>query len=234
MIESLMLMALGFFVATLFALATARLVWRRAVTVTERRLGIENDPDTADAGRSAELDALLARQRRELEPLHNEIAALNQKNEALQEDSASLQAELTAARAALAAREAKLERLAGAFAALAAALSAAGRHSDEARQALETAVETATRLAADLAPAEPVAAPDAAVPLTPYPDQEGETDRQTLAEIAASIHRMDHENPQDSAENSDDDSETRLTAEAHLGDRALAARIRALEAGVAS
>ena len=233
MIESLMLMALGFFIATLFALATARLVWRRAVTVTERRLGIENDPDTADAGRSAELDALLARQRRELEPLHNEIAALNQKNEALQEDSASLQAELTAARAALAAREAKLERLAGAFAALATALTAAGRHQDEARQALETAGETATRLAADLAPAAP-AAPDAAAPLTPYPDQEAETDRQTLAEIAASIHRMDHENPQDSAENSDDDSETRLTAEAHLGDRALAARIRALEAGVAS
>lgn len=79
MIESLMLMALGFFIATLLALATARLVWRRAVRVTERRLGVENDPEADEAARSAELDAALARQRRALEPLHNEIAALSEK-----------------------------------------------------------------------------------------------------------------------------------------------------------
>ncbi|MDP2122777.1 MAG: hypothetical protein Q8J92_00210, partial [Parvibaculum sp.] len=65
MIESLMLMALGFFVATLFAMIAARLVWRRAVTVTERRFGAEN----GEAARSAELDALLTQQRREVEPL---------------------------------------------------------------------------------------------------------------------------------------------------------------------
>ena len=34
MIESLMLIALGFFIASLFAMIGAQLVWRRAVTVT--------------------------------------------------------------------------------------------------------------------------------------------------------------------------------------------------------
>ncbi len=59
-------------------------------------------------------------------------------------------------------------------------------------------------------------------------------DRQALAAIAASINRMDEENRQETAENEDGAADNRLAAEANLGDRALAARIRALEAGVAS
>ncbi len=67
MIESLMLIALGFFIATLFAIIAGRLVWRRAVKVTARRLGAADDGETADVTHDAELDALLARQRREVE-----------------------------------------------------------------------------------------------------------------------------------------------------------------------
>lgn len=226
MIESLMLIALGFFIATLFAIIAGRLVWRRAVKVTARRLGAADDGETADVTHDAELDALLARQRREVEPLHNEIAALNEKNEALQADRDRLQDEIEAANAEISARDARAAAMAGELKSIGAALAEQTRRQDEARETLKNLSETTARLAADIAPDVPQEAPEAS--------DSGEGDRQALAAIAAPINRMDEENRQETAENEDGAADNRLAAEANLGDRALAARIRALEAGVAS
>ena len=82
MIESLMLIALGFFIASLFAMIGAQFVWRRAVTVTLRNLGVdgadsgtENDGKTEE-NRQAELDAMIRRHERDLAPLKAEIGRL--------------------------------------------------------------------------------------------------------------------------------------------------------------
>jgi chromosome segregation ATPase len=233
MIESLMLMALGFFIATLFALAAARLVWRRAAKVTAQRLGVSNDEENDGAGHSADLEALLTRQRREVEPLHREIAELTRKNEALQGDTADLRARLEDAHAHVAARDNRLAALARELGRIGAALSDETRRQDRARETLQNLSKTATRLAEEVAPA-PETAAEPRRALEPYADEAAETDRQTLAEIAASINRMDDENQRESAENEAADPDDQTTAEAHLGDRALAARIRALEAGVTS
>ena len=230
MIESLMLMALGFFIATLFAIIAARLVWRRAVKVTARRLGMADEGETADVTHDAELDALLARQRREVEPLHNEIAALSEKSEALQADRDRLRDAVETANAEISARDARLAALASALKSIGATLAEQTHRQDETRETLKNLSESAARLAEDAAPA---AAETQHAPQAPA-DDSGEADRQALAAIAASINRMDEENRQEIAENEPDTSGARLTAEAHLGDRALAARIRALEAGVAS
>ncbi|MEX0839127.1 MAG: hypothetical protein WD034_06310 [Parvibaculum sp.] len=237
MIESLMLMALGFFIATLFAIAAARLVWRRAAKVTARRLGMSDDEENDSAVHSAELDAVLARQRREVEPLHNRIAELTRKNEALQGDTADLRVRLEAAYADIAARDGRLATLARELSRIGAALTDETRRQDRARETLQNLSKTAARLAEEVAPAAtaaPETAPEPRGALEPYADETAETDRQTLAEIAASINRMDDENRRESAENEATAADDQATAEAHLGDRALAARIRALEAGVAS
>ena len=77
MIESLMLIALGFLIATLFALIGAQFVWRRAVTVTLRKMAPDDAADTdAAEDRQAELDRLLQRHERELAPLQAEIRNL--------------------------------------------------------------------------------------------------------------------------------------------------------------
>ncbi|MBX3488934.1 hypothetical protein [Parvibaculum sp.] len=230
MIESLMLMALGFFIATLFAIIAARLVWRRAVKVTERRLGAAGEDEIAGVSHNAELDALLARQRREIEPLHNEIAALNEKSEALQADRDRLRDEVEAANAEISARDARAAALAQELKSIGAALAEQTNRQDETRQTLKNLSETAARLAEDAAPAagKTQHAPEALA------DDNGEADRQALAAIAASINRMDDENRQETAKNDGDTADDRLTAEAQLGDRTLAARIRALEAGVAN
>jgi len=229
MIESLMLMALGFFIATLFAMIAARLVWRRAVTVTERRFGAEN----GEAARSAELDALLTQQRREVEPLHNEIAALTRKNEALQGDTANLRARLEDAYADVAARDDRLAALAEDLGRIGAALTAEARRQDETRNTLKNLSDSATRLAGEIAPAGSRASePQAAQAADPV--ETADADRRTLAAIAASINRMDDENWRESAENSADEADRDSAADAVLSERALAARIRALEAGVAS
>ncbi|PKQ04906.1 MAG: hypothetical protein CVT72_11110 [Alphaproteobacteria bacterium HGW-Alphaproteobacteria-11] len=218
MIESLMLMALGFFIATLFAIIAARLVWRRAVKVTERHLGAAGEDEIAGVSHNAELDALLARQRREIEPLHNEIAALNEKSEALQADRDRLRDAVEAAKAEISARDARAAALAQELKSIGAALAEQTNRQDETRETLKNLSETAARLAEDAAPA----------------GDGDEADRQALAAIAASINRMDDENRQETAENDGDTADDRLTAEAQLGDRTLAARIRALQAGVAN
>lgn len=82
MIENLMLIALGFFVATLFAAIAAQFVWRRAVTVTTRELaGVAQQADESE--RARELDLLIQRQQAEMAPLEAEIDRLRNEAEAL-------------------------------------------------------------------------------------------------------------------------------------------------------
>ena len=99
MIESLMLIALGFFIASLFAMIGAQFVWRRAVTVTLRNLGVdgadsgtENDGKTEE-NRQAELDAMIRRHERDLAPLKAEIGRLKSENAGLSEAQQRLEAE---------------------------------------------------------------------------------------------------------------------------------------------
>ncbi|PKQ02290.1 MAG: hypothetical protein CVT73_19045, partial [Alphaproteobacteria bacterium HGW-Alphaproteobacteria-12] len=109
MIESLMLIALGFLIATLFALIGAQFVWRRAVTVTLRKMdpdGRANEEAGAAEDRQAELDRLFQRHERELTPLQAEIrnlraenARLAAENDALTEEKAQLAADTDALRA---------------------------------------------------------------------------------------------------------------------------------------
>jgi chromosome segregation ATPase len=104
MIESLMLIALGFLTATLFALIAIQFVWRRAVTVTTRKL--TGDIDLEEAHRNAErivslesalqdsqqevtaltqrrtqLESALATASREAQSLHDEVGELRARHE---------------------------------------------------------------------------------------------------------------------------------------------------------
>lgn len=86
MLESIMLIALGFLTATLFALIAIQFVWRRAVKVTTRKLTSDLDLDElkASADEAASLNI-------SLRDKNNEISALTSKN-------AQLEASLAAAR----------------------------------------------------------------------------------------------------------------------------------------
>lgn len=243
MIESLMLVALGFFVATLFAAIAAQFVWRRAVTVTKRSL-LEMDAASTEEARAAELDALMQRHRKETAPLEQEIRhlraerdALHSSNEELARDNASLANEINTLRN-------ETSRLQAEVAAL-------GSHADRA------AADAAERMAAvkhEISALETVIAgiaapiPAAISPLASYIVEEpgeahaGEAGEagiamdsadaeRTLSEVKASLARLDAMTGDDrtAAEHADE----RLT-EAHIGDKALLARIKALEAGVAN
>ncbi|MFZ3035015.1 MAG: hypothetical protein WA138_13505 [Parvibaculum sp.] len=107
MLESIMLIALGFLTATLFALIAIQFVWRRAVKVTTRKLTSDIDldelrgkADQADAldeslrekntqvaalsARNTELEGNLSRARREIETLNQSIADLQAEHANLQ------------------------------------------------------------------------------------------------------------------------------------------------------
>ncbi|MCW5604188.1 MAG: hypothetical protein KIT18_06560, partial [Burkholderiales bacterium] len=135
-----------------------------------------------------------------------------------------------AANAEISARDARATALARELKSIRETLAEQARRQEDTRNTLKNLSETAARLAGDAAPA---AAETRHAPEAPAGDGD-EADRQALAAIAAAINHMDDENRQETAENDADAADDRLTAEAHLGDRALAARIRALEAGVAS
>lgn len=247
MIESLMLIALGFLIATLFALISAQFVWRRAVTVTLRKMDPDNaaDADAAD-DRQAELDRLLQRHERELAPMQAEIrnlraesARLNAANESLEmekaqlsADSAALHAEGERLRSALAALR---ERIGGAVAETAkraASVAAASRELSGLEQALaaearhyEAAREELAALEAPAAPAKESHVPQA---LEPYTSDEQDEDARTLAEVKASLLAEIDGTPEGTAEGDEDDEN-----EAPASGPSLAERIRALEAGVA-
>lgn len=249
MIESLMLMALGFLIATLFALVAAQFVWRRAVKVTTRRLE-SHDGAANETARMAELDTLLKRQERETQPLQAEIERLGAQNRELAaanddlarensdliERNRLLQADREALQAAIDERERQAATLAATMAGELATLERA--IDEEARRHAETLNSlgaSAAALGGTLQQPAPAQAPEilAVQQLEPYPAAEGESeadaDARTLAEVKASLlaELEDGEEPE-TAETGRDPA----TADAHISDRTLAARIRALEAGV--
>jgi DNA repair exonuclease SbcCD ATPase subunit len=88
MLESFMLIALGFLTATLFALIAVQLAWRRAVTVTTRKLTSELDLD--DLKLKAERASLLDVN---LQDKQEEISALIARNARLEETLTTAQAD---------------------------------------------------------------------------------------------------------------------------------------------
>lgn len=98
MVESLMLIALGFLTATLFALVAIQFVWRRAVKVTTNRLEGELN---ADEARHA-VDRL-ANVQVQLQDKQHEVRALTERNTAVEETLAHASSELQALREEIAA-----------------------------------------------------------------------------------------------------------------------------------
>ena len=247
MIESLMLIALGFLIATLFALIGAQFVWRRAVTVTLRKMAPDGEADTdAAEERQAELDSLLRRHERELAPMQAEIrnlraesARLAAENEALEMEKAQLSADSDALRAegerlrsALAALRERIDRAAAETAKRAASVAAASRELSGLEQALaaEARHYEAARgeLAALEAPAAQAAESHVPQALEPYSPEEQDEDARTLAEVKASLLAEIDGTPEGTARRDEDDED-----EAPASGPSLAERIRALEAGVA-
>jgi len=245
MIESLMLIALGFLIATLFALIGAQFVWRRAVTVTLRKMDADGGADAAE-DRQAELDSLLQRHERELAPMQAEIrnlraenARLAAENEALEmekaqlsTDSDALRAEGERLRSALAALRERIDRAAAETAKRAASVAVASRELSGLEQALAAEARHYEAARRDLAALETPAAPaeESHVPqvLEPYSPEEQDEDARTLAEVKASLLAEIDGTPEGATRGDEDDED-----EAPASGPSLAERIRALEAGVA-
>lgn len=243
MIESLMLIALGFFVATLFAAIAAQFVWRRAVTVTRRSL-LEMDAETAEEARVLELDDLMQRHRRETAPLEMEINRLRNEKDALASSNDDLARENTALTNEINALRGETRGLGAEVEALRTFI---GQNSALAAERIAVLKQEIYALEAVIGDRpEPGSTPVAAPALPPEPEQavarqdddaqqvETDTDadqaERTLAEVKASLARLDAMTADDRTAPGPDD---RLT-EAHIGDKALLARIKALEAGVAN
>lgn len=251
MIESLMLIALGFFVATLFAAIAAQFVWRRAVTVTRRDL-LETDAETAEDVRVRELDDLMQRHRRETAPLEAEVSRLRSEKEALassNDDLARENTDLTRDNTALTDEINALRAETGRLGAEAEALRAfIGQNSAYAAERIAVLKQEIYALEAVIGDRpEPAPAPMATPAQPPEPEPElavapqadaslGQMDvgadeaERTLAEVKASLARLDAMSADDRTAPGTDDRPT----EAHIGDKALLARIKALEAGVAN
>lgn len=249
MIESLMLIALGFFVATLFAAIAAQFVWRRAVTVTRRNL-LETEAEAAEDVRVRELDDLIQRHRRETAPLEAEVSRLSHEKDALassNDDLARENTDLARVNTDLSneinALRNEAERLRSEAEGLRAFISQNGALAAERVAILKQeiyALEAVIGASPEPGPA-PVAAPapppepaQAVAQQADAPQEEisvepDEAER-TLAEVKASLARLDAMTADDRTAPSTDD---RLT-EPHIGDKALLARIKALEAGVAN
>lgn len=86
MVESLMLVALGFLTATLFAIVAIQLVWRRAVTVTSERVRGELNFDEMQRtiDRLADAETALDDERREVADLTAHTRALSERNAELE------------------------------------------------------------------------------------------------------------------------------------------------------
>ena len=247
MIESLMLIALGFLIATLFALIGAQFVWRRAVTVTLRKMDPDGAADTdAAEDLQAELDRLLQRHERELAPMQAEIrnlraesARLAAANETLEIEKTQLSADSDALRdegerlrSALAALRERIDTAAAETAKRAASVAAASRELSGLEQALAAEARHYKSAREELAALETPAAQaaESRVPqaLEPYSPEEQDEDARTLAEVKASLLAEIDGTPEGTARRDEDDED-----EAPANGPSLAERIRALEAGVA-
>lgn len=185
MIEGLMIFALGFFLATLFAIMSAQFIWRRAVAATTKRLaagepGEEGETEGGPSARIGALQAQVAALEEELAAKTSEIAALSSRNRkigthqaeenaALTREVSGLQEALAGARADHEAANAELAEQRARIGSLENALKdAEARRKETGRQARDVA-ESARKLAALLqepeeapAPAQPQARPQTA------------------------------------------------------------------------
>lgn len=214
-----MLIALGFFIATLLAAVTMQFVWRRAVTVTKRSLAA----DDQESAQTHELDTFIA----DTAPLQAEINRLREKKQALTQENASLREEC--ARLAYSLESAQQEQ---AFRRQESAAAAAERASRLAalKQELARLEEV---ISGEGAPQISIAEEEAA-----HSGEQAEADSRALAEMKETIARIDTMSktgnialPEDQTP---EENEEEAIPETPLGDKALIARIRALEAGVAS
>jgi predicted RNase H-like nuclease (RuvC/YqgF family) len=234
MIESLMLIALGFFIATLLAAVTMQFVWRRAVTVTKRSLATDN-PEPQESARAQELDMLLRRQHDATVPLQAEIDRLREEKQALAHENASLRDECARLAASLesAQQEQAFRQQESAAAAAERASRLAALKQELARLEEVISGEDTTRA--------PLVEKEATGSAEQAEVEQAEADSGTLADMKETIARIDAMSkagnialPEDQTpeERGEDDDEA--LPEAPLADKALIARIRALEAGVAS
>lgn len=103
MVESLILVALGFLIASLFALVGLQFVWRRAVTQTTRRLGLDvktySDAEAfTKAGRAIpDLEMALSQREQELSVLAERNANLAEAYDTALREAAPLRDDLAAA-----------------------------------------------------------------------------------------------------------------------------------------
>lgn len=242
-----MLIALGFFVATLFAAIAAQFVWRRAVTVTTRALSGATD-EAAESERARELDLLIQRQQAEIAPLQAEIGQLRRDTDALAAERDAALRDWQAISNENNSLRAEADRLAGELAALsseAESLRASLRDNAELAAeraerfavlkqelaALEAVIGEAPAPNREAAALAPIAAEAASAPSAPLAFDDEEAAR-TLAEVKATLERLDAMGAE--AHASYPAEEQADPAEIHVGDKALLARIRALEAGVAN
>lgn len=159
MLESVMLIALGFLTATLFALIAVQLVWRRAVTLTTREFTENLDLDALKqkAERATTLEVSLQDRQHLVSELQTKNAELEQtlanaRNDAVQlnNDIADLQAHHTAAQAEAEAHLRELSQLQARVDDLEAAARGEVERRGLVEAHLKTLGETASRLIADM------------------------------------------------------------------------------------
>ncbi len=258
MLESIMLIALGFLTATLFALIAIQFVWRRAVKVTTRDLSDNLDLDDlkSQAARASALDMTLQEKRTKIIALSDKNAQVeetlaNTRREAdtLSQDIVDLRANHADARAEA---ETHLHNLTLLHARVD-ELETAARGDMEKRRHIESQLkslaEKALQLVADMgavavdfadAAPEPQAAParpDVPISLTPFPaddldnkvsDDKHSTEMPDLAEIKASLSDLDETEPSNDQNDGESDN---AEAPPHASEGYLADRIRALKEG---
>ncbi len=257
MLESVMLIALGFLTATLFALIAVQLVWRRAVTLTTRKFTDDLDLDALKqkAERATILDVTLQDRQQELNALQTKNAQLEQTLASARDDATRLNNDIADLQAHHAAAQSEAEAHLRELAQLQARvddLEAAARSDIERRGLVEahlkTLGETASRLIADMTAVAgeigsaqtllaakaviPVAAaPVATAALPPFPmDDEEKTDDDNLSDlekIKAALSDLDDGDLSDIATTNTPQDDTSTTPEGFFADR-----IRALAAGV--
>lgn len=123
MVESLMLIALGFLTATLFAIVAIQLVWRRAVTLTTEKMRNELNFDEMQrtADRLADAEAALDDERREVAELTAQARDLSGRNAELESTLATAGEEALTLREEIADLHAHYEEV----------RAEAGRHADD-------------------------------------------------------------------------------------------------------
>lgn len=258
MLESVMLIALGFLTATLFALIAVQLVWRRAVTLTTRKFTDDLDLDALKqkAERATLLDVTLQDRQQALSALQTKNAQLEQTLASARDDATQLHNDIADLQAHHAAAQSEAEAHLRELAQLQARvddLEAAARGDIERRGLVEAHLkslgETASRLIADMSavageissaqtiltaktPTPVAAAPVATATLPPFPmDDEEKTDDDNLSDlekIKAALSDLDDGELPDSVATDTSPQDDTSTT----SDGFFADRIRALAAGV--